>query len=598
MWPVVTGTVSLPEYVAVLAALAVGYVSHRLAHRAAAVLTDNRRLVALMPLALALPALGILAGALTYPAVELGSLLILLAWTAVTVPTWADWRVAVPQLRALGRTESESDRLQPAITYTLLAYTLVLAAILRLFRLGAEAYYIDETITLTFARRWPTVELLWVIPFRQPHVPLYYVLIDGWTAAFGTAEAVTRLPSVLFSVAMVGAVFVLGRRLYTDRVGLLAAFLTAISPFQVLYAQWTRMYALLGLLAVIGALAAFDLLDTDKDGRLGRYLLASGLLAATHVYGLFTLGAHWAYFAWRWPSADADTRRRIRRAVLGSGLLAGPWVVALGLKTVAPGWYGQQSVYVSSIDAAFPWFPSDPHHLAPAIQWLFAGYQSGAVAWATTAVVLLALGWAVAGRRRPSPSGGLLLTWLLVPLAVALAISTAHPIFKFKHGMVVAPALYLLMAVGLARQRRLVIGAVLAVLVVTSGLALADQYTTDRYRPYDDAVGYIETHGEPDDLVLVTGVENTPMAFYSREAGLRYVSMHPGYDRDLSAVIDGEDCLWLIYDWPGAKYGPTIDTELRTDYRVIRQQRFSREKQGFKAGVVVRRYEHDGGCYA
>lgn len=595
----VVGTVTLAEYVAALAALVIGYGARRLAYRAASVLTANRRVVALAPLAVAAPGLLILPVALAYPAIQLGSLLVLLAWLAGTVPTWTDWAAVFPVLQKV-QTESESEPLRPAITYALLAYTLALAAILRLFRLGAEAYYIDETITLTFVHRFSAVELLWVIPFRQPHVPLYYVLIDGWTTLFGTAEAVTRLPSVLFSVAMVGALFVLGRRCYSDRVGLLAAFLAAISPFQVIYAQWTRMYALLGLLAVIGTLAAYAVVEGERDRRLTLYLIASGLLCATHVYGLFLLLAHWVWFGTRYRGASVALKRRLRRAVLASGLLASPWVAILGLKTVAPGWYSGRDagLYVSSIDAAFPFFPSDAHHLAPAVQWLFGGYQSGAVLWVFTAVVAVSVLWAVAGRRRPDPAGWLLIAWLIVPLAVALAISTAHPIFKFKHAMVVAPALYLGMAVGLSRQRWPLMGAVLAVLVVTSGVALADQYTTDRYRPYDDAVGYIDTHGEPDDLVLVTGIENTPMAFYAREAGLRYVSMHPGYDRELAGAIDGEACLWLIYDWPGARYGPAIDGQLRDQYRVIREERFTREKQGFKAGVVVRRYEQDGGCYA
>ncbi len=61
----------------------------------------------------------------------------------------------------------------------------------------------------------------------------------------------------MLGVVLVGLTFLIGRKVFSAGVGLLAAFLVAINPFQIYYSQEARMYM---LLAVIGAAATFFLL--------------------------------------------------------------------------------------------------------------------------------------------------------------------------------------------------------------------------------------------------------------------------------------------------------------------------------------------------
>jgi hypothetical protein len=104
--------------------------------------------------------------------------------------------------------------------------------------------------------------------------------LTGVSAAHETAA---RLPSLLASLTAILLVYGLGRALYDDvRVGLVAALLLVLSPFDLLFAS-TAFTDPLMTTFVLGALLAAA---TDRPGVAG---LLAGLAAATKQQGLFFL---------------------------------------------------------------------------------------------------------------------------------------------------------------------------------------------------------------------------------------------------------------------------------------------------------------------
>lgn len=96
-------------------------------------------------------------------------------------------------------------------------------------------------------------------------------------------EMAARLPSLLASVVSIALVYALGQALYRDaRIGLLAALLLALSPFDILFAS-TAFTDPLMTTFVLGALLAV------VKGHLGTAGVLSGLAAATKQQGLFFL---------------------------------------------------------------------------------------------------------------------------------------------------------------------------------------------------------------------------------------------------------------------------------------------------------------------
>jgi 4-amino-4-deoxy-L-arabinose transferase-like glycosyltransferase len=137
---------------------------------------------------------------------------------------------------------------------------LALAAFLRFYLLDGQSFWNDEGNSARIAER--SLQLITEGAAGDIHPPLYYYVLHFWRGVFGPSEFALRSLSAVLGVLLVGLTFLIGRKAFSVGVGLLAAFVAAINPFQIYYSQEARMYM---LLAVIGAAATFFLLRLLED---------------------------------------------------------------------------------------------------------------------------------------------------------------------------------------------------------------------------------------------------------------------------------------------------------------------------------------------
>jgi 4-amino-4-deoxy-L-arabinose transferase-like glycosyltransferase len=99
-------------------------------------------------------------------------------------------------------------------------------------------------------------------------------LVAKSVALFGDTAGAARLPSVLFSTATVGLVFLLGRRTVGTAAGLLAAALLAVAPFELTWARTARMYAVYQFFYILAAYAFYRGFEAEPGagGPLSRAL--------------------------------------------------------------------------------------------------------------------------------------------------------------------------------------------------------------------------------------------------------------------------------------------------------------------------------------
>ncbi len=159
--------------------------------------------------------------------------------------------------------------------------------------------------------------------------PLHPLILQGWAALFGASSLSGRAFSVACGVLTVLVVDRIGRRAFDVPTGLWAAFLFAISPMQVRYAQEVRMYALL----VLETCLAWDLLlsfrDSASPAKQGAFLGCLIALGYTHPLGLLmdaALGL--AYLANR-GSFRLPWRRWLAIQLIAGSAIA-PWAVHYG----------------------------------------------------------------------------------------------------------------------------------------------------------------------------------------------------------------------------------------------------------------------------
>jgi hypothetical protein len=221
----------------------------------------------------------------------------------------------------------------------LLIVVLLLALGLRLHRLDAQSLWNDEGNSARIAER--PLALIVEGARGDIHPPGYYLLLHYWRAAFGAGEFALRSLSALSSLALVLFTYLLGRRLFDAATGLTAAFLGALAPLSVYYAQEARMYALLAALAAASTYLLVRLLDEARHrpagrlaGPMGAYVVLSAAGLYTQYIFPFVLLVHNAIFALWWLSAEGARVRRRRWALAWASaqaailLLYLPWLPA------------------------------------------------------------------------------------------------------------------------------------------------------------------------------------------------------------------------------------------------------------------------------
>ncbi|MBM3134452.1 MAG: hypothetical protein FJZ89_04020, partial [Chloroflexi bacterium] len=309
------------------------------------------------------------------------------------------------------------------------------------------------------------------------HPPLYYYLLHFWQQAFGQSERAVRALSVLSGVLLVLVTYLLGRRLRGAAVGLLAAFLAAVSTFQVYYSQETRMYILAALLSGVSVylLALFVVRpDTSQSKVSGRPTSAEALT----TNGGIVLLAAWVVVT----AAALYTHYFAFTVVLAENLAFGLWLVGRTPTLPLPRPQGRGLVgallpwIVAQLAVALlflPWLrvilqqwgnwpaTSEPFDLptllvrAAAVFSLGRQVEPAAVVWplaACTAIFLLgAWPWGEQEGDRPLFSWPLVILYFLTPILVMYLLSLRRPLYEPKHLLVAAPAYALLLGNGLWR---------------------------------------------------------------------------------------------------------------------------------------------------
>jgi uncharacterized membrane protein len=138
--------------------------------------------------------------------------------------------------------------------------------------------------------------------------PLIVILGYIWVQIFGTSEVAVRSLSAVLGVGSVIALYAIGKELFKERVGLLAALIMSVSIFHVFYSQDYRYYSLLGFTAILSYFFYIKALHTGKLYYFAAYVGTGALVFYAHYHGAFILVAQGIYFLLRWYKYPTRTR--------------------------------------------------------------------------------------------------------------------------------------------------------------------------------------------------------------------------------------------------------------------------------------------------
>jgi mannosyltransferase len=415
----------------------------------------------------------------------------------------------------------------------------------------------------------------------------YYLFMHVWIEFVGDSPFLLRLPSLAAMGLAAAGVALIGRRLVSTPVGLVAGTIFAVIPSVSRYGQEARSYAIVTMGATLATIMLLRALEKDTRRRLVLYGISVAVVGLVHFVALAVLAAH-AVLILRVTHPNEARRWRVAETA-GIALLAVIPLLALA---------SHQSASISWIKAdaaAVKTFPEDVFLSAPV---------AGAI------IVLALLGTLfllVSHRPGDRAVAAMLATWALVPpIFCYVSFSVLH-LFLPRYVLFVLPAWSILAAVAACRTGQVVwrhlwpLTAIVAVAVVAwvgmpaqgivreSPVAGQPDYRGaimlihGKLKPGDGIV-YNDTFGQLSDLAREAVAYEMRDEPQPRDVFLRQTAQERG-SYSASECPDSKQCLgnaprlWLIYTGysPDPLAGMSSDRAalLKLDYSVAQTYKFS-----------------------
>lgn len=201
--------------------------------------------------------------------------------------------IALASRRRLQTSRTDHSAERPPVSATMwlsLAALLVVASGLRLWQLNS-GLWLDEIFTLVDIVRRPMREIVAIFPSQNQHM-LFSLLARASIVVFGESPAALRMPSVLFGVGSIAALFLLGRRTIGAGASLAACAMMSFSYHHVWFSQNARGYMGLLFFAVLASWLWLEARERGGGGRWTAYAFVIALGAWSHSTMVFVAAAH------------------------------------------------------------------------------------------------------------------------------------------------------------------------------------------------------------------------------------------------------------------------------------------------------------------
>ena len=172
-------------------------------------------------------------------------------------------RIRKTHLRKIHNVPSKS------MDYILLGIIMLVAAVLRLWKLGQVPFMHDEFSALLRTRFDNFHDFIQQGVMPDSHPIGVQLFLWGWVKLFGWSALWVKLPFVLMGIGSIYLIYIIGRQWFNRKVGLFSAAFFAVSQFTIFYSQLARPYSaglfFVLLMAVFWYKVVFGTKTTTKD---------------------------------------------------------------------------------------------------------------------------------------------------------------------------------------------------------------------------------------------------------------------------------------------------------------------------------------------
>ncbi len=393
-------------------------------------------------------------------------------------------------------------KLEQRSPYFYLGLIVLLTAVLRIPAIGRDSLWYDEAVSYLTAN-WPLTTIL-SNAAQDPHPPFYYSLLHFWFALVPEGDVSGRVLSLLLNGLLIPVVYLLCCELFSrPHIGLIAAFLTAVSPFHILYSHELRMYTLLMLLTVLAILFLLYARRTNAWYWWALFAITALLLEYTHLFSFFVLTAVALYTLYHHQQRSSLWRTILIGILLI--LLFLPWINIL---------LGESQAQIGSLrPLALNNRIIEPNPIIPLTTLAFLIFGQAFSLWYVALILFLTISTLVIfllelrKAKQKNEAQGVFLPLLIIccVIGIPIAIYIIRPFFLPERTMASAsPFLFILLAWSATRR-----GTPLPYLVIASAITLLIGYALyftgpPLKPPYRDAIQFVAQNRLSTDAVLHT----------------------------------------------------------------------------------------------
>lgn len=383
-----------------------------------------------------------------------------------------------------------------------LSVILLVAAVVRLYHLGFESFWVDEIYAFRVANK----DLWTAITYQDVHPPLYYTIIHFWMKAFGESEVSLRSFSVIFGLLGVWLIYRLGKTLFGAESGRVSAWLLALSVFHITYSQEARSYAAFAFISLASFYFMVRLFQKGESRHFLRYFVATLLMLYTHNFAV-----------WAILFQNAFTFSAFLMAAKKQKFSLWSWIACQTvLFLVYLPWFMTCLINAGAVKDSF-WIGRPTVSVLKDTLFMYAGGGKLFVLYVLGALILLPR----LLKERFQGSWALVwcFGWLIVTLAIPYGISLVWtPLYYIRYTIASSFPFYLLVGFMLAnvRPKKLKI-ALLVLISVLSILSVVQYHGSTRKEQWRQTVAYVDAASKPQDMALFHLSGNHLFKYYTRK---------------------------------------------------------------------------------
>lgn len=458
-------------------------------------------------------------------------------------------------------------------TTLIISILLLVGAALRLFHLDYQSLWLDEMHTMLFSNPATSWKDYWKEIGADVHPPLHYTLLRILFQAIAYTSIVARLLSAIAGILSIWAIFLLGREIKDNRLGLFAASITTLNYYAIYYSQEARNYMLSFLLVTLSFLYFIRLLKTLQLKHSIWYGIYTLLLLYCHYYAAFIICAQVLTAVIFFLNEEKPNRLLfIKRFLLSGAIVAvgfSPWVRFLSSVTEVKNTWIPLPANSFVVDYFNEYF-GNSELLVP----VFAG---------CILIFLVSLFFAPKTNLKIKEKP-LLLAFIVCGLWITITYLlpylrsvTAIPMLYCRYTIVVLPAIIICISFGIVQTKYLILRvALLGFILVESFIDLGfkrDYYTRITKTQFREMISYVSANyyaGEP----VIDEISPIQQQYYFKKYGIQ-PNILPGTKTAITDEIltpgtslYNAKSFWII----GGHHERRIDT----NRRLLLEQRFER----------------------